>query len=146
MEGMIGPSAERIENVPAWKILIYNIKTIFTSFGQNTAESYDNQILLTMVCIFWPEFGLKRHYFVLHCTSNGKGFLKHIPPLDRYETSFPLPLYILMCNQQCYYDLIPKGETMFQETFPLDVMQNSMVWTQILAKVYRARLKQCAYH
>ena len=32
-------------------------KTIFTSFDQNTAEFYDNHFLLTMICIFWPEFG-----------------------------------------------------------------------------------------
>ena len=28
----------------------------------------------------------------------------------------------------------------------LDVMQNSLVSTQIIAKIYRAWLKQCAYH
>ena len=30
--------------------------------------------------------------------------------------------------------------------FLLDVMQNSVVSTQILAKIYRARFKECAYH
>ena len=30
-------------------------KTIFTSFGQSTAEVYDNHILFTMICIFWLE-------------------------------------------------------------------------------------------
>ena len=30
--------------------------------------------------------------------------------------------------------------------FPLDVMQNSVVSTQILSKIYRAWLKECAYH
>ena len=50
------------------------MKTIFTSFGHNTAEFYDKQILLTVICIFWPEFGLKPRYFVLHLTENGKVF------------------------------------------------------------------------
>ena len=31
-------------------------------------------------------------------------------------------------------------------SFSLDVMQNSVVSTQILAKIYRPRLKECAYH
>ena len=30
--------------------------------------------------------------------------------------------------------------------FPLDVMQNSVVSTQIVAKIYRPRLKECTYH
>ena len=30
--------------------------------------------------------------------------------------------------------------------FSLDVMQNSVVSTQILAKIYGAQLKECAYH
>ena len=30
--------------------------------------------------------------------------------------------------------------------FPLDLMQNSVVSTQNLAKIYRPRLKECAYH
>ena len=36
-------------------------KTMFTSFDQDTctATFYDNHILLTMICIFWPEFVLK---------------------------------------------------------------------------------------
>ena len=42
---------------------IYDINTIFTSFDQNTAELYYNHILLTMICIFWLEFGLKPRYF-----------------------------------------------------------------------------------
>ena len=29
--------------------------------------------------------------------------------------------------------------------FPLDVIQNSVVSTKILAKIYRVRLKECAY-
>ena len=36
----------------AQKIYIYNIKTISTDFGHNTAEVYYKHILLTMVCIF----------------------------------------------------------------------------------------------
>ena len=50
---------------------MYNIKTIFTSFGQNAAEFYDKHILLTALCIFWPEFWLKPRYFALHLTENG---------------------------------------------------------------------------
>ena len=36
---------------------------------------------------------------------------------------------------------------MFKKLFhsPLDVMQNNVVSTKILAKIYRARLKECAY-
>ena len=56
------------------------IKIIFTSFCQNTTELYDKHILLTMLCIFWPEFGLKP--IKLFCiTSNGKQrsfFFKHL--------------------------------------------------------------------
>ena len=48
------------------------MKTMFTSFDQNTAEFYDNHILLTMISIFWPELGLKPRYVALHVTENGK--------------------------------------------------------------------------
>ena len=51
---------------------MYNINTIFTNFGQNSAEFYDNHILLSMICIFCSEFGLKRCYFALLLTENGK--------------------------------------------------------------------------
>ena len=34
-------------------------KIFFTSFDQNTAKFY----VLTMICVFWPEFGLKPCYF-----------------------------------------------------------------------------------
>ena len=30
--------------------------------------------------------------------------------------------------------------------FPFDVMQNSVAATQILTKIYRPRLNECAYH
>ena len=43
---------------------MYDIKTIFTSFVQNTAEFYDNHIILTMISISWLEFGMK--YSMLH--------------------------------------------------------------------------------
>ena len=49
-------------------------KTIFKCFGQNTDEFYDKHIVLTMLSIFWPEFGLKSHYFALHLKENGKVF------------------------------------------------------------------------
>ena len=52
---------------------------IFNNFGQNTAKFYDNHILLTMICIFLSEFGLKSH---CKSTEKGKVFLKHCPPLD----------------------------------------------------------------
>ena len=41
-----------------------------------------------------------------------------------------------------------KGGMMFLKLFhfPLDVMQNSVVSIQILVKIYRPRLKECAYH
>ena len=43
------------------KNIVYNIITILTIFGQNTAEFDDNQILLAMICIYLSEFGLKSH-------------------------------------------------------------------------------------
>ena len=46
------------------------MKTIFIRFGQNTAEFYDKHIVLTMFCIFWPEFGLKARFIALHLTTN----------------------------------------------------------------------------
>ena len=59
---------------------MYDIKTIFTSFDQNTAEFYYNHILLTMICIFWPEFGLKPRYVALHVTEMEKFFKTLFPP------------------------------------------------------------------
>ena len=53
------------------------MKTIFTSFDQNTAEFYDNHILLTM---------LKPRYAALHVTENGKVF----------KTLFPLSYKIIL--------------------------------------------------
>ena len=35
--------------------IVYNIITIFTIFGQNTAEFYDNHILLTVICTFFGQ-------------------------------------------------------------------------------------------
>ena len=49
-EGKIGPLWKC-----APKVFIYNIKTIFTILGQNTAKFYDKHILLTVLCIFWPN-------------------------------------------------------------------------------------------
>ena len=46
---------------------------MFTIFRQNTAESY-KLILLTVLCILWPECGLKPRNFALHLTENGKAF------------------------------------------------------------------------
>ena len=46
-----------------------NIKTIFTSFGQNTAEFHDKQSF-TVLCIFCQEFKLKQRYICI--TFNGK--------------------------------------------------------------------------
>ena len=54
------------------------MKTFSANFGPNTAEFYDKHILLTLVCIFWLEFGLKPQYFALHLTENG--FFKNIVP------------------------------------------------------------------
>ena len=35
---------------------------------------------------------------------------------------------------------------MFEKKIPLEVMQNSVVSTQILAKIYRSWIKECDYH
>ena len=54
------PSNKRKRTVSpkALKICTENInscyKTKFANFDQNTAELYDNYILATMICIFWP--------------------------------------------------------------------------------------------
>ena len=58
-------------------------KTIFTSFGQNTAGFCDKHILFSVLCIFWPDFGLKPRYFALHGKQKKK--IKTWFPL-RYET------------------------------------------------------------
>ena len=58
-------------------INLQNIEKIFTSFGQNTAAFYDKHILITVLCIFWPESVLKPRYFTLYLTENGS-----VPPLD----------------------------------------------------------------
>ena len=39
------------------KNIIYDIKSICTTFGQKTVEFYDNDILLTIICIFGQNFG-----------------------------------------------------------------------------------------
>ena len=52
-----------------------HVKTIVTSFDLNTAELYDNNILLTMICIVLPEFELKARYFALHLTENAQVFI-----------------------------------------------------------------------
>ena len=59
---------------------MYNINTIVTTFGQNTAEFYNKHILLTVLCIFWRELGLNPRYFALHLTENGKDFKTLILP------------------------------------------------------------------
>ena len=69
---------------------MYNMKRIVNSFGQNTAEFYENHILLTMMCIFWSEFELKRRYFALLLTGTESFFLNIVPPPFTYEVSFPL--------------------------------------------------------
>ena len=81
IDSKIGPPVRRHLKC-ARKISIYNIETIFTSFGQNTAEFfYDNHILLTMLCIFLREFGLKWRNLLLHPTEN------IVPPLDTRSPS-----------------------------------------------------------
>ena len=52
------------------------IITIFTIFGQNT-EFRDNHILLSMICIFSSEFGLKYRNLTLRPTEK---FLKTLSP------------------------------------------------------------------
>ena len=49
-------------------------------FYKNAAEFYDNHIFITMICIFWPEFGLKPRYVALYVTENGNVFLNIAPP------------------------------------------------------------------
>ena len=50
------------------------MKTIITSFSQNTAEFYDNHIS-------WAEFGLKPCYFALHLMEKQNFFKTMFPPL-----------------------------------------------------------------
>ena len=63
------------------KNIVYDIITIYTNFGQNSAEFYKKYILSTVLCIFWPEFGSKPRDFALHLLENGKVFLNIVPPL-----------------------------------------------------------------
>ena len=46
----------------------HSLNNIFTFVVKNTAECYDNHILLTMLCIFFTEFGLKTRILTLHPT------------------------------------------------------------------------------
>ena len=78
---------EGIENL---HINLCNIKTISSNFGQNTAEFYDDHIcLITKLCTFWQEFGLKQCYFELLLMENKFFFFKHHspPPLDTKSPS-----------------------------------------------------------
>ena len=55
----------------ARKNIVYDLKTILTSFGQNTAEFYDIKAYsLTVLCISLPEFELKPRNVALHLTEN----------------------------------------------------------------------------
>ena len=75
-----------------------SIKTIFTSFGQNTAEFYDKHILFNRVlCIFWSEFRLETRYFALHLTEK---FLKDWSPL-RYDLGRSIVVVIDNINEFC---------------------------------------------
>ena len=62
------------------KNIVYNIITNVAYFGQNTAGFYDNQILLTMTCIFVSEFELKSRYLTLDQTENAKDFQNIVSP------------------------------------------------------------------
>ena len=66
---------ERTVSQKALKMCTENMNLrykILTSFDQKTAEFYDKHILLTMICICWPECWLKQGYAALHVTENGK--------------------------------------------------------------------------
>ena len=119
---------------------MYDIKTILT------VEFYDNHILLTMICIFWPEFWLNNAvlHYMYRKTENVfrtlfTPFIRdHIDSVDctlGYKAT--VGRRSRMKGECCFIKLI---------RFPLDVIQNSVVSAQILAKIYRPRLKECAYH
>ena len=59
------PTSRSISN---WGV--YNIIRIFTYFVQSTAELYDGNNFLTLVCIVLSEFGLKPCNLTLYLTKN----------------------------------------------------------------------------
>ena len=67
--------------------MVHNMVTIFTIFGQNSAEFYDNRILLTMIFMFLSETVLKSRNLALYSTENEKKVLKQCFPLDTRSPS-----------------------------------------------------------
>ena len=63
---------ERTISLKALKMCTENLN--LQCFDQNNVKFYDNNILLTVLCIFWPEFGLKPHNFSLRVMEDGKDF------------------------------------------------------------------------
>ena len=94
---------------------------------------------------------MKPRYVALHVTENGKSFFLKtliVPPFIRdHIDSVDCTLGYRYIEKDILYE---RWGTMFKKNklfpFPSDVMQNSVVSTQILAKIYRPRLTEWAYH
>ena len=100
-----------------------------------------------MICIFWPEFGLKPRYVALHVTENEK-VLKSLftPSIRDHIVSVYCTLgYKASVERR---SRMKGGNDVLKKLFrfPLHVMQNSVVLTQIAVKISRPRLKECADH
>ena len=92
-----------------------------------------------MICIFWPEFGLKPCYVALQATENGKVFFKTLfPPfIGDHINSVDCTLgYKAAVRRRSH---MKGGNDVLKNFFhfPLNGMQNSVVSTPILAKIYR---------
>ena len=117
---------------------------MFTSFGQKTTEFYDNHILLTMIFIFFPEFGLKPRYVALHLMGNDLKKKNNLP----FWCDMILTVLIVRKDIKLQWegDLVSKGDDVLKNFSVLDVVQSSFVSHQILAKIYRSLLKECDCH
>ena len=60
-------------------------KNIVNTFGQITAQFYNNPIPITKICLLFSEFELKLRNLTLHPTENG--LEKHCLPSDRGSSS-----------------------------------------------------------
>ena len=97
-----------------------------------------------MICIFWPEFWLKTRCIALHVTK--KCFKNIVPPsirdhIDSVDCTLGYKAIVgRRYRMKEWYNVLKK------KTFPFDVMQSTVGSIQILAKIYKPRLKEYAYH
>ena len=123
----------------------FNIKTIFTSFCQNTAEFYDKHILLTVLCIFRTEIWLKPRYFALHLTENENVFKTFFPL--KYEIPWIVSIAHQDIKLQWEGDLVSKGERCLKKSFrfPLDVMTKKRGFNPNSSQNIQIMIKWCSF-